>query len=140
VIVRYFQFKKILEVFMAAPESPSIAIIGGGLGGLTLSIGLTRHGIPHKIYESASAFSEIGAGVSLGANSITALELLDPRIKEGLRRCITYDEGLDAEGEGQGREDWKDVRIGEEEEYVYYPSGISSLCMCIPKGVTDWLL
>jgi salicylate hydroxylase len=105
---------------MARHEIPSIAIVGGGLGGLTLSIGLTRHGIPHKIYESASAFSEIGAGVSLGANSITALELLDPRTKEGLERCITYDEGLDAEGEGQGREDWKDVRIGEEQEYVYY--------------------
>jgi len=109
---------------MARLESSSIAIVGGGLGGLTLSIGLARHGIAHKIYESASKFSEIGAGVSLGANSITALELLDPRIKDGLQRCITYDEGLDAEGEGRGREDWKDVRIGEKEEYVQQLRGI----------------
>jgi flavin-dependent dehydrogenase len=35
---------------MASSEKPSIAIIGGGLAGLTLSIGLTRHGISHNIY------------------------------------------------------------------------------------------
>jgi 2-polyprenyl-6-methoxyphenol hydroxylase-like FAD-dependent oxidoreductase len=100
---------------MACPGRPSIAIIGGGLAGLTLSIGLTRYGISHKIYESASAFSEIGAGIALGPNSITALELIDPRIKEGLRKCVTYNEGVNAEGQGKGREEWLDIRLGEEE-------------------------
>jgi salicylate hydroxylase len=103
------------KVLMTNPEKPSIAIVGGGLAGLTLSIGLARHGIPHKIYESASAFSEIGAGIALGPNSIAALELIDPRIKEGLRKCVTYNEGVDTDGEGKGREDWMDVRFGEEE-------------------------
>lgn len=82
---------------------------------MTLSIGLTRHGIPHRIYESASAFAEIGAGIALGPNSITALELIDPRIKEGLKKCITYNEGVDAQGEGNGREVFMEVRLGEEE-------------------------
>jgi salicylate hydroxylase len=100
---------------MAVPEKPSIAIVGGGLAGLTLSIGLTRHGIPHKIYESAPAFAEIGAGIALGPNSITALELLDSRIKEGLKKCITYNEGVDAEGSGNGKEEFMEVRVGEEE-------------------------
>ncbi|PVH83254.1 FAD/NAD(P)-binding domain-containing protein [Cadophora sp. DSE1049] len=80
---------------MANSEEPFIAIIGGGLAGLTLSIGLTRQGIPHKIYEAAVAFSEIGAGISLGPNSITALELIDPRIRDALKKCITYNEGID---------------------------------------------
>jgi salicylate hydroxylase len=46
--------------------SDSIAIIGGGLAGLTLSIGLTRRGIKHKMYESAAEFAEIGAGIAMG--------------------------------------------------------------------------
>ena len=99
---------------MGHPKKPSIAIVGGGLAGLTLSIGLTRHGIPHKIYESASKFAEIGAGVALGPNSITALELIDPKIGEGLKRCITYNEGIDEEGEGDRKEEFMDIRVGEE--------------------------
>ena len=100
---------------MTGPKPPSIAIIGGGLAGLTLSIGLTRHGIPHKIYESASAFGEIGAGIALGPNSITALELIDPRIKEALKKCITYNKGVDADGGGKRKEEFMEVRVGEEE-------------------------
>ncbi|KAH7354903.1 salicylate 1-hydroxylase-like protein [Rhexocercosporidium sp. MPI-PUGE-AT-0058] len=102
---------------MSRPHQPSIAIIGGGLGGLTLSIGLTHHNIPHKIYESTSAFAEIGAGIALGPNSITALELIDPRIKGVLERCVSYNEGLDSKGRGEGREEWLDVRSGEEKDF-----------------------
>jgi salicylate hydroxylase len=101
---------------MVQPTKPIIAIVGGGLGGLTLSIGLARHGISHKIYESASKFAEIGAGIALGPNSITALELIDPRIKDALRRCVTYNQGVDEEGEGEEREEWLDVRVGDEEK------------------------
>jgi salicylate hydroxylase len=96
--------------------STSIAIVGGGLAGLTLSIGLSHHGIPHKIYESASTFAEIGAGIALGPNSITALEMIDPRIKDVLDRCVSYNDGLDAEGRGSGQEEWLDIRIGEKQE------------------------
>jgi salicylate hydroxylase len=100
---------------MLSHRQPSIAIVGGGLGGLTLSIGLARYGIPHKIYESASAFAEIGAGISLGPNSITALELIDPRIKDVLQRCVSFNEGVDAQGGGVGAQEWMDFRIGEED-------------------------
>lgn len=103
---------------MEGAEHPSIAIIGGGLAGLTLSIGLTRHGISHKIYESASKFAEIGAGIALGPNSLTALELIDSRIKDGLKTCITYNEGIDEEGRGKGSEEFMGVRVGEEAGYV----------------------
>jgi len=72
-----------------------IAIIGGGLAGLTLSIGLTRHGIKHKIYEAASAFAEIGAGIAMGPNAISALTLIDPRVRDCYDRCATYNESED---------------------------------------------
>ena len=85
-----------------APSSPqppfTIGIIGGGLAGLTLSIALTHHGIPHKIYEAAKAFSEIGAGIAMGPNSVLALSLIDPRLKECFMRCATYNERVEDEG------------------------------------------
>lgn len=38
-----------------------IAIVGGGIGGLALSIGLQQYSnVRVKIYEAASKFSEIG--------------------------------------------------------------------------------
>jgi salicylate hydroxylase len=74
----------------AAPFT--VAIIGGGLAGLTLSIGLTRYGISHKIYESAKCFSEIGARIAMGPNAVWALTLIDPRLGQCYNRCATYNE------------------------------------------------
>jgi hypothetical protein len=74
----------------ATPTSAlSLAIIGGGLAGLTLSIGLSKFAVKHTIYESASRFSDIGAGISTGKNAIAALALIDPRIIECYDRCST---------------------------------------------------
>ena len=84
----------------------SVAIIGGGLAGLTLSIGLTHQGIKHVIYEAASAFAEIGAGIAMGPNAITALTLIDPRVRECYDRCATYNESEDQ------RDTWLSYRWG----------------------------
>jgi salicylate hydroxylase len=73
----------------------SVAIIGGGLAGLTLSIGLTRFGISHKIYESAKCFSEIGAGIAMGPNAVWALALIDPQLRQCYDRCATYNDRED---------------------------------------------
>ncbi|KIW13655.1 hypothetical protein PV08_08846 [Exophiala spinifera] len=101
-------------------ESP-IAIVGGGLAGLTLSIGLSHNNIPHKIYESALAFSEIGAGIALGPNSVKALELIDSAIGEGFKKCVTYNEGVDADDNGNGTgprsSEWMDIRIGMKDSF-----------------------
>ena len=53
----------------------TIAICGGGIAGLTLAIGLLRHNTPFHIYESAHAFTEVGAGVAFGPNSLRAMSL-----------------------------------------------------------------
>jgi hypothetical protein len=53
------------SLIMSLPDSKISIAICGGIGGLSLAIGLLRH--PHldvHIYESAAAFGEIGAGVS----------------------------------------------------------------------------
>jgi salicylate hydroxylase len=96
----------------AAPFT--VAIIGGGLAGLTLSIGLTRYGISHKIYESAKCFSEIGAGIAMEPNAVWALALIDPRLRQCYNRCATYNE-REGQREGQRRL-YFDFRYGMESD------------------------
>lgn len=67
----------------------TIAVIGGGIGGLCFAIGLLRHNVPFHIYEAAHAFAEIGAGVGFGPNARRAMELIDPRIGRGYRKYET---------------------------------------------------
>ena len=71
------------------PKPFSIAIAGGGIGGLALAIGLIHQGVPVHVYESAPAFAEIGAGVAFGANSLRAMSLIDPAVKAGYDRRST---------------------------------------------------
>jgi salicylate hydroxylase len=57
-----------------------IAIIGGGIGGLTLAVALRQRGIAADVYEKAAELTEIGAAVALSANStreLSRLGLLD---------------------------------------------------------------
>lgn len=75
---------------METPKPPfNIAILGGGLAGLALAISLIHQSIPVQIYESASCFSEIGAGVALGPNTLRAIAAIDPALNAGLERCAT---------------------------------------------------
>ncbi|KAK3073508.1 hypothetical protein LTR53_004847 [Teratosphaeriaceae sp. CCFEE 6253] len=67
----------------------SIAIAGGGIGGLCTAIGLLHQGVPVEIYEAAPSFAEIGAGVSLGPNAARAMQLIDPAIHAGFLKCAT---------------------------------------------------
>ncbi|KAH7923897.1 FAD/NAD(P)-binding domain-containing protein [Leucogyrophana mollusca] len=53
-----------------------VAIIGGGMCGLACAVALSRAGIQVDIYESASKFGEVGAGVGLGPNALRALDAL----------------------------------------------------------------
>ena len=72
------------------PKSFSVAVIGGGIGGLTLAIGLLKY--PHidvHVYESAPSFGEIGAGVAFGPNAQRALELLGPATIDAFHKRAT---------------------------------------------------
>jgi salicylate hydroxylase len=74
---------------MATPRRKpfNLAIVGGGIAGCVLSISLTKHNIPHTLYESAAQFGEIGAGVGFQNNFVRTMELISPDIKEGFLRC-----------------------------------------------------
>jgi salicylate hydroxylase len=53
-----------------------IAIVGGGIGGLTLAEALRQRGIEADVYEQAPELAEIGAAVALSANSTRELRRL----------------------------------------------------------------
>lgn len=84
----------------------SIAIVGGGIGGLALAIGLRHHGISVQIYEACPAFAEIGAGIAFGPNAVSAMALIDPAIRDAFRRLATKN-GFEEE-----EETWINFRNG----------------------------
>lgn len=71
-------------------EQPlSLAIVGGGIAGLTLTIAILKHA-PHisiTLYESAAAFGEIGAGVGFEPIMVRTMGRIDPRIAVAFEKC-----------------------------------------------------
>jgi 2-polyprenyl-6-methoxyphenol hydroxylase-like FAD-dependent oxidoreductase len=64
-----------------------IAIVGGGIGGLTLALALHQRSIPCRVYESAPAVKELGVGITLlphAMREMTALGLGDVLARQGI--------------------------------------------------------
>jgi hypothetical protein len=57
-----------------------VAIVGGGITGLTLALGLQARNVKYTIYERAPSLKEIGAGVGFSPNAERAMELLNPDV------------------------------------------------------------
>src|SRR5215475_2200177 len=59
---------------MAAPST--IAVIGGGIGGLTAALALLKRGLDVNVYERSGQLSEIGAGIQISPNGMRVLHAL----------------------------------------------------------------
>jgi salicylate hydroxylase len=79
-----------------------IAVIGGGIGGLTAARALHRRGFEVRVYEAAPELKEIGAGVALGPNAMKALRALD--LEESVR-AIAWESEYDC------LRNWKTARV-----------------------------
>ena len=54
-------------------RKPSIAIVGAGLGGLTVAATLRLAGFDVRVYEQAARFARLGAGIQMMPNSMKVL-------------------------------------------------------------------
>ncbi|MEH6361332.1 MAG: FAD-dependent oxidoreductase [Amylibacter sp.] len=59
-----------------------IAIIGGGIGGLTAAIALHRKGFAVTLFEQAPEIGEVGAGLQISVNAVRVLNALELKPQE----------------------------------------------------------
>ena len=69
-----------------------VAIAGGGIGGLATALALSRSGQQVDLFEKASVFSEVGAGIQLGPNATRLLQALG--LTDALLACACSPERL----------------------------------------------
>jgi len=94
-------------IVAASADAPlKIAIAGGGVGGLTTSLGLLKAGFDVTLYEKTGAFARFGGPIQFASNALSTLKAVDERLFErvmekftftGTRRCGIKD-GLRADG------------------------------------------
>src|SRR5712691_11920568 len=74
-------------------ETLRIAVIGGGIGGLTAALSLRQAGFAVDVYEQAPELTQIGGGINMGPNAARILRRLGlgPGLdREGVRPIGTH--------------------------------------------------
>ncbi|CDK28010.1 unnamed protein product [Kuraishia capsulata CBS 1993] len=61
---------------MSSGEPLIIAVIGGGVAGLTLALAAHQRGVRVDVFERNAEITEVGAGLALGANAVRIIESL----------------------------------------------------------------
>jgi salicylate hydroxylase len=74
---------------MTSSKPFTVAVIGGGIAGVTLAIALLARNIDVNLYERGADFEEIGAGIGLGTNAIKAMTICNPGIKKAFDKVAT---------------------------------------------------
>ncbi|MCT1478444.1 FAD-dependent monooxygenase [Microbacterium sp. p3-SID336] len=111
-----------------------IAIIGGGMGGLTAAIALTRiAGVQVTVFEQASRLGEVGAGVTVAPNASRVLDRLG--VLEQIRAVGAVPDGhgvyLDARGEMVTDAAWEDSGRQYRNIGMYRPDLIDALARAV---------
>ena len=79
---------------------PDVLVIGGGIGGLSAALALTRQGLRVRLHEQAAEFGEVGAGLQIAPNCTRIMDdygLLDEAVQLGvLPEHMIMKDALDA--------------------------------------------
>src|SRR6476659_8635070 len=70
-----------------------VLVVGGGIGGLSTALALSRKGVPVQLLEQAPEFKEIGAGIQLGPNVFRMFEVLG--LTQQMFHWCAFPEGLE---------------------------------------------
>ena len=77
---------------MGTARGSSVFVVGGGIGGLAAALALSRKGIGVRVFEQATEFQEIGAGIQLGPNVFRMFECLG--LTEAVNKLAVFPENL----------------------------------------------
>ncbi|MDA4892554.1 FAD-dependent monooxygenase [Streptomyces sp. MS2A] len=111
-------------------QDTRIAIIGGGMGGLTAAIALRRiAGLRATVFEQAAQLGEVGAGVTVAPNAARVLDRLG--VLDGIRQAGAVPDGhgvyLNALGEVVTDAAWEDTSRQYRNIGMYRPDLIAAL-------------
>ena len=118
-----------------------VAIIGGGIGGLTAAIALSRAGVDVSVHEAAAELKEIGAGVALHANAMRVLRAIG--VEDGVRKVAGRSEWAVTRNGVTGRVISKTSRgqqaalLGIEGATVHRADLLDVLAAAVPPGVVS---
>lgn len=82
--------------------SVQILVAGGGIGGLAAALAATRAGCDVRLFERASVFSEVGAGIQLGPNVVKVLHSWG--LVDALQAVAAFPERLQIRGAMSGKQ------------------------------------
>lgn len=102
-----------------------VAIIGGGIGGLTAARAMLLRGIEVTVFEQAPRLSEFGGGVILTPNAMTALRAL------GLEHRILAEA---FESTSQCVHSWRSGRVIVRDSFERYRRFFGATCATIHRG------
>ncbi len=69
-----------------------ILIAGGGIGGFAAALALSRQGYPVHLFEQASEFGEVGAGIQIGPNAFKMFDTLN--LTEAINDVAVFPDAL----------------------------------------------
>lgn len=111
-------------------QTARIAIIGGGMGGMTAAIALKKiAGVQATVFEQASKLGEVGAGVTVAPNAARVLDTLG--VLDKIRNAGAVPDGhgvyLDAMGNMVTDAAWEDTAKQYQNIGMYRPDLINAL-------------
>ena len=135
---------------MSNNKAISIAIVGGGISGVTLGIALIQRGVNVQIFEQAKKFGEIGAGVAFNPAATRAMKLCSDDVYHAFEQVATRNQWEDKKTTWF---DWvdgfNDEEVGKEEycfsiknefgaNAVHRAHFLDKLVHAVPEGVTHF--
>lgn len=122
----------------------NVAIVGGGITGLTVAIGLLSRKINCHVFERAASFREIGAGIGFSPNAERAMLAVDPQIHAAFKRVATpnasdYFQYVDGQHESDDLRNLFDVYLGERGfEGCARPDFLDEMAKLLPKDIVEF--
>lgn len=115
-------------------QTTRIAVIGGGMGGLTAAIALTKiAGVQVTVFEQASKLGEVGAGVTVAPNAARVLDKLG--VLEEIKRVGAVPDGHGVYNDSMGNmvtdAAWEDSAKQHQNIGMYRPDLINILAQAV---------